>query len=51
MAGQEDTCWQCGASWAANDETPSQLRVLPGGASTHREDAGEPRIPIAVGGE
>jgi hypothetical protein len=32
MARQEDTCWRCGATWVSNDETPSRLRVIPGGA-------------------
>jgi hypothetical protein len=33
MARQEDTCWRCGTPWATEDDPPTTLRVLPGGAS------------------
>jgi hypothetical protein len=34
MAGQEDTCWRCGAQWASEDVPRTTLRVIPGGRLT-----------------
>jgi hypothetical protein len=34
MAGQEDTCWRCGAQWASEDVPRTKLRVIPGGRLT-----------------
>jgi hypothetical protein len=49
MARQDDTCWRCGATWDYRDRPRSRLRVIPGGATTDREeDASEPRNPAAV---
>jgi hypothetical protein len=38
MARQEDTCWRCGAPWAAQERRPAKLRLtvpavltIPGG--------------------
>jgi hypothetical protein len=31
MAGQEDTCWRCGAQWASEDVPRTTLRVIAGG--------------------
>jgi hypothetical protein len=42
MARQEDTSWRCGATWVSRDRTRSQLRVIPGGAASHRDDARAP---------
>jgi predicted amidophosphoribosyltransferase len=39
MGRQEDTCWRCGTQWAAEDETRTALRVIPGGASTDHASA------------
>ena len=27
MARQEDTCWRCGARWAAEEQPPTLLRL------------------------
>jgi hypothetical protein len=34
MAGQEDTCWRCGAQWASEDVPRTTLRVIAGGRLT-----------------
>lgn len=47
MARQEDTCWQCGTRWASEDQPPTRLTVVPGGASDARLD---PLPRIATGG-
>ncbi len=39
MARQEDTCWRCGTEWASEDEPRPTLRLIPGGAHSHVEDA------------
>ena len=39
MARQEDTCWRCGTAWATEDDPPTTLRVLPGGASSNELEA------------
>jgi hypothetical protein len=31
MAGQEDTCWHCGAQWASEDVPRTTLRLIAGG--------------------
>jgi hypothetical protein len=31
MAGQNDTCWRCGAQWASEDVPPTTLRLIAGG--------------------
>jgi hypothetical protein len=37
MAGQEDTCWRCGADWIYADRSMrNPLRVIAGGASAGR---------------
>ncbi len=33
MARQEDTCWHCGTRWTSEDEPPTRLRVVAGGAT------------------
>ena len=48
MARQEDTCWRCGANRIATDGQRIALRVIPGGAFAHRQDARQPRIPTTV---
>ena len=32
LARQAQTCWRCGTRWAAEDEPPTRLRVIAGGA-------------------
>jgi hypothetical protein len=29
MARQQDTCWSCGAPWAAEKKSPRTLRLVP----------------------
>src|SRR5215213_3736474 len=29
MARQQDTCWRCGAPWAAEQKSPRTLRLVP----------------------
>jgi hypothetical protein len=37
IAGQEDTCWRCGANWVYTEKRrQSPLRVIAGGASADR---------------
>jgi hypothetical protein len=48
MARQEDTCWRCGANWIRTDEQRPALRVIPGGAFAHRQNARQPRILTTV---
>ena len=48
MARQEDTCWGCGARWAADDAPRTTLRVIAGGAPMHVAVAPDPRIAVAV---
>ena len=48
MARQEDTCWGCGARWAADDAPRTTVRVIAGGAPTHVAVARDPRIAVAV---
>ena len=31
MAGQEASCWRCGAQWASEDVPPTRLRAIAGG--------------------
>ena len=49
MAGQEDSCWRCGARWASEEASPTPLRAIAvgrlahavaelGGADTRRDD-------------
>jgi hypothetical protein len=28
MAGQEDSCWRCGAHWASEEASPTPLRAI-----------------------
>ena len=35
MAGQEDSCWRCGARWASEDVPPTTLRVIAGDLLAH----------------
>ena len=35
MAGQEASCWRCGAQWASEDVPPTKLRVIAGGLLAH----------------
>ena len=48
MARQEDTCWRCGARWAADDAPRTTMRVIAGGAPTHVAGAPDPRLAVAV---
>jgi hypothetical protein len=48
MARRQDTCWRCGADWIASDGQRPALRVIPGGAFAHRQNARQPRIPTTV---
>jgi hypothetical protein len=48
MARQEDTCWDCGARWTADDAPRTTMRVIAGGAPTHVAVAPDPRIAVAV---
>src|SRR5688500_1227610 len=48
MARQEDTCWGCGARWAADDAPRTTMRVIAGGAPTHVAVAPDPRTAVAV---
>jgi hypothetical protein len=46
MARQEDSCWQCGTRWAAEDEPSRTLRLIVGGAPAH--DLPAPVIAVAA---
>ena len=38
MARQDDACWSCGTAWATEEEPPTRLRVLTGGAADPTRD-------------
>jgi hypothetical protein len=35
MAGQEDSCWSCGAQWASREASPTPLRAIAVGRLAH----------------
>jgi hypothetical protein len=44
MASGTESCWRCGVQWAQEDEPPTTLRLVTGGAANRSRSDFERRI-------
>jgi hypothetical protein len=51
MAGQEDSCWKCGAAWDDRLAPRNPVHVIRGDAAEHPDGGEQPLIPATVATE
>jgi hypothetical protein len=51
MAGQDDACWKCGASWDYRLSSPNRVSVIRGSADERPDDDHQPLAPAPVAAE
>jgi hypothetical protein len=48
MARQQDTCWRCGAPWAAAQKAPRTLRLVPAAPTIEDGNVADPAAAASV---
>jgi hypothetical protein len=51
MAGQDDSCWKCGAAWDYRLSPPNPVRVIRGSAAERPGSGDQPLTPAMVAEE